>query len=256
MRKLFFASVVLAGALTASALQAASGPKGEWMEWEPGNDITNTASLQRGAGNFMGYCAGCHSLKYMRYSRMGKDLNIRDEQLEELLLIPGSKLSDYIITPMTAADGEAWFGKAPPDLSLITRSKGSDYVYQFLKTFYADEKAATGTNNLALVGTSMPHVLSALQGVQQLKLRTEEKTLPDGTVITESFYDGFESVVPGQLSPEEYDIFLRDTVNFLEYVGEPYKAKRISLGIWVILFLLVFTTLSYFMKREYWRDVK
>lgn len=256
MRKLFFASVVMAGALAASALQAASGPKGEWMGWTPGNDITNTASLQRGAGNFMGYCAGCHSLQYMRYSRMGKDLNIPEEQLEELLLIPGSKPSDYIITPMAAADGEAWFGKAPPDLSLITRSKGSDYVYQFLKTFYADEKAATGTNNLALVGTSMPHVLSALQGVQEIKLRTEEKALPDGTVVTESFYDGFELVVPGQLTPEEYDAFLRDTVNFLEYVGEPSKAKRISLGIWVILFLLVFTTLSYFMKREYWRDVK
>lgn len=256
MRKSIFASVILAAALCASALQAASGPKGEWMKWEPGNDITNTASLQRGAGNFMGYCAGCHSLKYMRYSRMAQDLSIPEDQLRALLLLPGSKPSDYVTTSLTPADGEAWFGKAPPDLSLITRSKGSDYVFQFMKTFYIDDKAATGTNNLALTGTSMPHVLSALQGVQELKLRTEEKTLPDGSVITESFYDGFETVAPGQLSAEEYDAFLRDTVNFLEYVGEPYKAKRISLGVWVILFLLVFTTLSYFLKREYWRDVK
>jgi ubiquinol-cytochrome c reductase cytochrome c1 subunit len=256
MRKLIMASMALAGTLCMPVSQAASGLAGEWMQWKPGNDITNTASLQRGAGNFMGYCAGCHSLKYMRYSRMGEDLGIPEEQLRNLLLIPGSKPSDYIITPMTGADGEAWFGKAPPDLSLITRSKGSDYVYQFLKTFYLDEKAATGTNNLALVGTSMPHVLSSLQGLQELKLRTEEKTLADGSVITESYYDGFELVVPGQLSSDEYDAFLRDTVNFLEYVGEPYKAKRISLGIWVTLFLLLFTGLAYLMKREYWRDVK
>jgi ubiquinol-cytochrome c reductase cytochrome c1 subunit len=99
-------------------------------------------------------------------------------------------------------------------------------------------------------------VLSSLQGLQELKLRTEEKTLADGSVITESYYDGFELVVPGQLSSDEYDAFLRDTVNFLEYVGEPYKAKRISLGIWVTLFLLLFTGLAYLMKREYWRDVK
>jgi ubiquinol-cytochrome c reductase cytochrome c1 subunit len=256
MRKLIMASVALAGALCMSVSQAASGPSGEWTKWQAGNDITNTASLQRGAGNFMGYCAGCHSLKYMRYSRMAEDLSIPREQLDKFLLLPGSKTSDYITTPMTASDGENWFGKAPPDLSLITRAKGSDYVYQFLKTFYLDEKATTGTNNLALAGTSMPHVLSPLQGLQELKLRTEEKTLGDGSVVTESIYEGFELVVPGQLSSDEYDAFLRDTVNFLEYVGEPYKAKRISLGIWVTLFLLVFTGLAYLMKREYWRDVE
>ena len=187
---------------------------------------------------------------------MAEDLSIPREQLDKFLLLPGSKTSDYITTPMMAADGEAWFGKAPPDLSLITRAKGSDYVYQFLKTFYLDAKATTGTNNLALAGTSMPHVLSSLQGLQELKLRTEEKTLDDGSMVTESIYEGFELVVPGQLSSDEYDAFLRDTVNFLEYVGEPYKAKRISLGIWVTLFLLVFTGLAYLMKREYWRDVE
>ena len=250
MRK---SSALIAAGLALSALSfapsaQAAGPglPGEWQGWEAGNEITNTASLQRGAGNFMGYCAGCHSIGYMRYSRMAEDLGIPEEQLEALVK-PGSKKNDYITTTLTAADGEAWFGKAPPDLSLITRSKGSDYVYRFLKTYYLDDKTTNGTNNLALPGTAMPHVLSALQGAQVLK------TVKQGGV---DVFDSFEIVEPGQLTPAQYDEFVRDTVNFLEYVGEPYKAKRISLGIWVMLFLSLFTALAWLLKREYWRDVK
>ncbi len=226
---------------------ATTGPHAAWMDWQPGNDVGNIASLQRGAANFMGYCAGCHSLKYKRYSRVAKDLNIPEEQMEKLLLLPGAKKGDYILSPMSKVDGEAWFGKAPPDLSLITRSKGSDYVYRFLKTYYVDEKTVNGTNNLALPGTAMPHVLSALQGAQSLK--TVKK---DG----HEHFEGFEQLEPGQLTAAQYDEFVRDTVNFLEYAGEPYKAKRISLGVWVTLFLLLFTALAYLLKKEYWRDVK
>jgi len=250
MRKPFVliaAGLALSAVLIAPAARAATaGLPGEWQEWTPGNDITNTASLQRGAGNFMGYCAGCHSIKYVRYSRMGADLKIPEDQLEALVK-PGSKKNDYITTSLSAADGEAWFGKAPPDLSLITRSKGSDYVYRFLKTYYLDDKTTNGTNNLALPGTAMPHVLSALQGAQVLK--TVKK---DG----QDTFEAFEIVEPGQLTPEQYDEFLRDTVNFLEYAGEPVKAKREALGVWVMLFLLVFTALAWLLKREYWRDVK
>ena len=250
MRKpsvLIAAGLALSAVLIAPAARAATaGLPGAWQEWEPGNDITNTASLQRGAGNFMGYCAGCHSIKYVRYSRMGTDLKIPEEQLEALVK-PGSKKNDYITTSLSAADGEAWFGKAPPDLSLITRSKGSDYVYRFLKTYYVDEKTVNGTNNLALPGTAMPHVLSALQGGQALK--TVKK---DG----HEHFEGFEQLEPGQLTAAQYDEFVRDTVNFLEYAGEPAKAKRQSLGVWVMLFLLLFTALAYFLKKEYWRDVK
>ena len=250
MRKpsvLIAAGLALSAVLIAPAARAATaGLPGAWQEWVPGNDITNTASLQRGAGNFMGYCAGCHSIKYVRYSRMGTDLKIPEEQLEALVK-PGSKKNDYITTSLSAADGEAWFGKAPPDLSLITRSKGSDYVYRFLKTYYVDEKTVNGTNNLALPGTAMPHVLSALQGAQELK--TVKK---DG----HDHFEGFEQLEPGQLTAAQYDEFVRDTVNFLEYAGEPAKAKRQSLGVWVMLFLLLFTALAYLLKKEYWRDVK
>ena len=257
MRKSFLAAalgftLVFAGP---SAMAATTGPHAAWMDWEPGNDVGNIASLQRGAANFMGYCAGCHSLKYKRYSRVAKDLNIPEEQMEKLLLLPGAKKGDYIITPMSKADGEAWFGKAPPDLSLTTRAKGSDYVYQFLRTFYVDLKSANGTNNLALPNTAMPHVLSALQGVQEAKFKAVKKVV-DGETVAEQHWDSFELTSPGQLSPEEYDGFVRDTVNFLEYVGEPVKAKRESLGVWVILFLLVFTGFAYLLKQEYWKDVK
>ena len=178
-----------------------------------------------------------------------------EAQMEKLLLLPGAKKGDYITTPLSAADAEAWFGKAPPDLSLITRSKGSDYVYQFMKTFYADPSKPTGVDNLALPGTAMPHVLSALQGVQEAKFKVVEKTV-DGSKVTEKIWESFETGEPGQLSAEEYDAFLRDTVNFLEYAGEPYKAKRLSLGVWVILFLLVFTLFAYLLKQEYWKDIK
>ncbi|MBM4191502.1 MAG: cytochrome c1 [Gammaproteobacteria bacterium] len=234
---------------------ASTSPNAAWMEWKPGNDVGNIASLQRGAANFMGYCSGCHSLKYVRYSRVAGDINIPEEQMEKLLLLPGTKKGDYITAPMSKADGEAWFGKAPPDLSLITRSKGPDHVYQFLKTFYVDPKSVNGTNNLALPNTAMPFVLSALQGVQEAKFRTVERAV-DGETLTERQWDSFELSSLGQLSPEEYDAFVRDTVNFLEYVGEPVKAKREALGIWVILFLLVFTGLAYLLKQEFWRDVK
>jgi ubiquinol-cytochrome c reductase cytochrome c1 subunit len=250
MRKSFAilaAGLALSALLVAPAARAATaGLPGEWQHWVPGNDVSNIASLQRGAGNFMGYCAGCHSIKYVRYSRMGADLKIPEEQLESLVK-PGSKKADYITTSLSAADGEAWFGKAPPDLSLITRSKGSDYVYRFLKTYYLDDKTTNGTNNLALPGTAMPHVLSGLQGAQALK--TVKKDGQDA-------FEAFEIVEPGQLSPAQYDEFVRDTVNFLEYAGEPAKAKRQSLGVWVMLFLLVFTALAWLLKREYWRDVK
>ncbi|MFM7396098.1 MAG: cytochrome c1 [Gammaproteobacteria bacterium] len=257
MRKSFVAAtlglaLVFAGP---SVFAASTGPHAAWMDWKPGNDVGNIASLQRGSANFMGYCSGCHSLKYARYSRVAKDLNIPEEQMEKLLLLPGTKKGDYITAPMTKADGEAWFGKAPPDLSLITRSKGSDHVYQFLKTFYVDPKSANGTNNLALPNTAMPHVLSTFQGVQEAKFKTVEKTV-NGETVSEQHWETFELASPGQLSPEEYDAFVRDTINFLEYVGEPVKAKRQSLGIWVILFLLVFTGLAYLLKQEYWKEVK
>lgn len=227
----------------------------DWQHWEAQNEVTNIASLQRGARNFMGYCSGCHSLKYLRYSRMAEDLDIPPEQLEQYLLLPGDKPADYIKTTMPAADAEAWFGKAPPDLSLIARSRGTDYLYQFLKTFYADASKPTGVDNLRLAGTAMPHVLSELEGVKKAVFRSVERKGEDGNPITEQEFEKFEIVVPGRLSEADYDTFVRDTVNFLDYVGEPNQAKRRALGVWVVLFLIAFTWLTMLLKKEYWKDV-
>ncbi len=227
-----------------------------WNHWTAGNEITNVDSLQRGARNFVAYCAGCHSLKYSRYSRVGKDLHIPDEQLDEFLVTPGDSKNGYMLTTLADADGEAWFGKAPPDLSLISRARGTDYVYQFLKAFYADPNTATGVNNLALPGTAMPHVLADLQGVKAGVFR--DVAVPaagDQPATTKVEFVRFEDHVPGKLSEVEYDDFVRDIVNFLDYVGEPAQARRMSLGVWVVLFLLVFTGIAYLLKQEYWKDV-
>jgi ubiquinol-cytochrome c reductase cytochrome c1 subunit len=227
----------------------------DFKHWEAGNEVSNLASLQRGARNFIGYCSGCHSLKYMRYSRMAEDLEIPMEQLEKFLLPPGDKAADYMLTSMPQKDAETWFGKAPPDLSLIARARGVDYLYQFLKTFYVDPSKPTGVNNLRLEGTAMPHVLSSLEGVKKAVFKTEETKGEDGKPHTERVFEKFETVVPGSLTAAQYDAFVRDTVNFLDYAGEPAQTKRRSLGVWVVLFLIAFTWLTMLLKKEYWKDV-
>jgi len=177
---------------------------------------------------------------------MAKDLDIPEDMLEKNILPPGDKPADYVQTTMPAKDAETWFGKTPPDLSLMARSRGKDYLYQFLTTFYADTTRPTGANNLRLPATAMPAVLSELEGVKRAVYKTEGK---------DQVFDHFELVAPGRLTPEEYESFVKDTVNFLDYVGEPSQAARRSLGIWVVLFLLVFTWLAWLMKKEYWKDV-
>jgi len=215
----------------------------DWKTSHAGTSVVDKASLQRGARNFANYCLGCHSLKYERWSRLGQDLEIPPDLLEKNIIPPGDKPANYILTTMPAADSEAWFGKTPPDLSLMARSRGKDYLYQFLTTFYADPTRPTGANNLRLPATAMPAVLSELEGVKHAVFKK------DGEL------DHFELVAPGRLSPAQYDAFVKDTVNFLDYVGEPSQAARRSLGVWVVLFLLVFTWLAWLMKKEYWKDV-
>jgi ubiquinol-cytochrome c reductase cytochrome c1 subunit len=234
---------------------AGGGIGDSWKSWHAKNEVTNITSLQRGARNFVSYCQGCHSLKYVRYSRLAEDLQIPTEQLEKYLLPPGDKPADYIIASMPGGDAEAWFGKAPPDLSLIARSRGRDYIYQFLKTFVADPSKPTGVNNLRLPGTAMPHVLSELEGVKRAVYKTEEVKGEDGKTHPEQVLEKFELVLPGRLTEGEYDSFVRDTVNFLDYASEPTQMKRRALGVWVVLFLIAFTWMAWLLKKEYWKDV-
>ena len=206
------------------------------------NDIYDIESLQRGARNFMNYCSGCHSAEYIRYDVIGEDLGITQSQLKEYLMFNAQQTFDTINASMTSEDASGWFGQAPPDLSLAARAKGTDYIYTFLKSFYVDNTSPTGVDNVVLAGTSMPNVLWELQGHQKYSQNEDESKL--------------EVYIPGKMNEEEFNSFLRDTSNFLEYISEPVKVKRQALGVKVLLFLAFFMVLAYFLKKEVWKDIK
>jgi ubiquinol-cytochrome c reductase cytochrome c1 subunit len=215
-----------------------------------GTDIKNTESLQRGARNFMNYCSGCHSLKYLRYNRMATDLKIPESELAGNLMFTSDKAFDTINSAMPK-DSEGWFGKPPPDLSLIARARGVDYLYSYMKGFYVDKTRPWGVNNLYLPSAAMPDVLAQLHGLQKPVFKNE----PDEHGSARMVLVGVDAMTPGALKPEEYDQFVRDIANFLDYAGEPVKDKRETMGIFVMLFLLVFFAFAYLLKKEYWKDV-
>jgi len=217
---------------------------------EAGNSVDNTNSLQRGARYFVNYCLGCHSAQYVRYNRLAEDLQLTENQLVENLMFTGQRPLDTMSIAMDPVDASRWFGVTPPDLSLIARSRGTDYIYTFLRSFYADESSPTGVDNLVLPGTAMPHVLWQLQGVQHaVEVRDPEH--PDAAPHLE-----LELATPGAMTEDEFDDAVRDIVNFLDYIGEPMQLERQSLGIRVIAFLLVLLLISYMLKREIWKDVE
>lgn len=252
MGMVLLAAFAISGAATAEEPAAAGHEAAgvNWHAWKAGNEVKNTASLQRGAANFVNYCLGCHSLKYVRWSRLAHDLNLSDKVLQQDLLPDGAKPTDYIVSSFPAAEAEAWFGKQPPDLSLIVRSLGADGAYRFLKGFYVDPSRPTGTNNLVLEGAAMPAVLSDLEGVKAAVFAEHAGGGESGKAV-----ERFETVAVGQLKPAEFDAFVRDTVNFLDYASDPSQVERRSIGLWVVLFLIVFTAFAWFLKKEYWKDV-
>ncbi|MDP2560683.1 cytochrome c1 [Psychrobium sp. 1_MG-2023] len=217
-------------------------------------DPTDKASLQNGAKLFMNYCLGCHETKYQRYNRIAKDLDIPENLMKENLIFTGVKIGNLIENAPTDAALGKWFGITPPDLTLVARSRGTDWVYTYLKSFYVDPERPFGVNNTMLPGASMPHVLQGLQGVPTATFELDENGVKqivkdeNGIVITTT--DG-----SGELSVEEYDKAVTDITNFLHYAGEPSKLERESLGRWVIGFLCIFFILAYLLKKEYWRDI-
>ena len=186
-----------------------------------------------------------------KLAQLARDLQMSEDQVVRNLMFAAAKPTETMEIAMRPEDAQRWFGLVPPDLSLIARSKGPNYLYNFLRSFYLDPSRFTGVNNLMLPGASMPHVLVTLQGTQRAIFREAEV---NGTV--QHVFDRFEQVSPGTMTPAEYDEFVRDTVNFLDYIGEPVKQKRQSLGILVMAFLVVFLVLAYLLKREIWRDVR
>jgi ubiquinol-cytochrome c reductase cytochrome c1 subunit len=243
------ASLLVVSACFVSAPGFASGG-GAQME-HADIDPDNINSLQRGAANFMNYCSGCHSAQYVRYKTIGNDLDLSDEMLIENLMFNAEKTFETIQASMPADDAARWYGTAPPDLSLMARAKGVDHVYNFLKGFYIDSDSPTGVDNLQLPGTSMPHVLWELQGYQAAHFT--EHNNEDGSVTTT--FEGFEQMTAGQMDSEDYDEFVRDTVNFLAYIAEPIRSDRRKLGVWVLMFLTFFLILSRMLKKQIWKDV-
>ncbi len=230
----------------AGPAQAAGGAALE----HSGINLKDTASLQRGAALFMNFCAGCHGLQYQRYSRLAEDLGLSEAQTMAKLNFTGAAFGETIETAMVPGDGEAWFGKAPPDLSLVARNKpgGPDWTYTFLKSFYVDETRPAGWNNTVLANASMPNVLWSLQGIQRA-------VYAEGGPGGLSRVERLELTEPGRLDPEQYDRAVRDITAFLAYVGEPAVLKREAIGVWVLLFLALFTLMAWLLKQEYWRDV-
>jgi len=255
---LLLTAALLAGAAGAARALAAdeASSDADWQSWKANLNDTDTASLQRGARDFTAYCLGCHSLKYERWSRLGEDLEIPKALLVKDLIPPGEAPTDYITSPMIESDAEKWFGKAPPDLSLMARARDPDYIYQYLRTFYVDPDRATGANNMAYPESAMPDVVAPLEGLKIAVYKTVETRGSDGQMIKEQVFDHFKVIEPGSMTPQQFDQFAHDLANFLDYVGDPQQATRHAMGVWVVLFLLVFTWLAWLLKREFWKDVK
>jgi len=238
------ASLALAGFLMAGVANASEG--GEGME-SANVHLGDTASLQRGARLFFNYCSGCHSLQYLRYSRIAEDLKLDEKDVADSLVFTGVKVGDRAVNHMPPAAATAWFGKAPPDLSLEARAKGADWIYHYLKSFYLDPSRPVGWNNTVFPNASMPNALWELQGLQVAVAHAGEGGHEGGQKL--------EIKTPGSLKPEEYDQAVRDITAFLQYAGEPAALKRESMGVWVLLYLALFTFIAWLLKHEFWKDV-
>ena len=216
-------------------------------------DLHDKESLQRGARIFLNYCTGCHSASYMRYERLGIDLQIPDDIMKRNLMPDEAQFGETIVSAMQPADGEAFFHVAPPELSLIGRSRKPAWLYTYLMTFYKDPSRPTGVNNAIFRDTAMPHVLWQLQGTQ----RPVFEKIPDThTGKVNKVLTNVELIRSGLLSEVEYASAIGDLVNFLVYLAEPIKLQRQRLAPWVLFYIFIFAVVAWFLKKEYWRDVK
>jgi ubiquinol-cytochrome c reductase cytochrome c1 subunit len=208
-------------------------------------DPHDAVSIQRGARTFVNYCLNCHSANSMRYDRL-TDLGLTEKQIRDNLIFTSGKVGDPMSVSANRKDQKQWFGVEPPDLSVVARSRGEDWLYTYLRTFYRDESRPTGWNNLAFPNVGMPW---QLQGIQAVKLETEEH---GGHKIE---HKKLVLAHPGSLSAIEYDRLARDLVNFLSYMAEPEKTRRSQIGVVVLFFLLLFLVPAWLLKKEYWKDV-
>lgn len=255
MKKLLvclFAALSFAGSVFASEGGVA------WDKF-PKERVTDLAALQNGAKLFVNYCLNCHAAAYNRYNRL-HDIGLTDEQIKKNLLFASEKVGDLMTVSLDPKQAKEWFGAVPPDLSVIARSRagangsGADYLYTYMRSFYRDESRPTGWNNTVFPNVGMPHVLWQLQG-EQRQVIAEVPDAHDKTKTVHQF-KGFELSQPGTMSKADYDIAVADLVAYLQWMGEPAQNDRVRLGVWVLLFLGVFTVIAWRLNAAYWKDIK
>jgi ubiquinol-cytochrome c reductase cytochrome c1 subunit len=255
MKKILL-SLFLALGLAGGAAAAGGGAHWDKFPEEKSNDL---AALQNGAKLFVNYCLNCHAASYMRYNRL-RDIGLTEDQIKKNLMFATEKVGETMKVTLDPKQAKEWFGAMPPDLTVIARSRagaggsGADYLYTYLRTYYRDDTKATGWNNLVFPSVGMPHVLWELQGQRAAKF-VEEKD-PHDPKKTLHRFDGFEQLTPGQLSPLQYDEAVGDLVAYLKWMGEPAQGQRVRLGVWVLLFLGLFTVIAWRLNAAYWKDVK
>lgn len=233
---------------------------GEGVPWDqfPTEKLSDQAALQNGAKLFVNYCLNCHGASYMRFNRMA-DIGLTPEQIKSNLLFTTDKVGETMKVAIDTKQAKEWFGATPPDLSVIARSRsapgqgsGADYLYTYLRSYYRDDSKPTGWNNLAFPSVGMPHVLWELQGERRPLF---EKTTEHGHDV-EVFTGRWEVVKPGKLDARDYDENVADLVAFMQWMGEPSQKSRVQIGVWVLLFLGLFSVIAWFLNRAYWKDVK
>lgn len=261
--KLYAAIFTVMVITSVSSVMAAGGSNWPIDHMDP--DVSDKSSLQRGAQLYMNYCLGCHSLQFQRYKRTAQDLSVPENLFAENLIFSDAKIGDLIEIPLTKDQGKSWFGAAPPDLSLVARSRGVDWLYTYLRTFYVDESRPLGVNNKTFPNVGMPHALLELQGTQICKPGPIGAELAANGGIKSDPITGERMFAPcgalevvegsGLLSSDEYDQAIYDLVNFLNYVGDPSQADRARIGSYVLLFIAFFSVFAFLLNREYWKDV-
>lgn len=251
MKKLI-STVLLTFGLVAGAHANSGG-----IAWDKAPNKTNDlAALQNGAKVFVNYCLNCHSAAFMRFNRL-KDIGLTDQQIKDNLLFTTDKVGDTMKAAIDPKQAKDWFGGNPPDLTVIARSRsgsqgtGADYLYTYLRTYYADDTKATGWNNLAFPNVGMPHVLWELQGKRAPVYDTVEEHGQEVHV-----FKGWEQITPGTMTPEQYDQTIGDLVNYLQWMAEPAQNTRVKVGVWVLLFLSVLTVLTWRLNASFWKDIK
>jgi ubiquinol-cytochrome c reductase cytochrome c1 subunit len=258
MMKKLLLTLLAALSLAAGGARAA----GDGIAWDkfPAERVTDLVALQNGAKLFVNYCLNCHAAEFMRYNRL-RDIGLTEEQIAANLVFTGAKVGDTMKVALSSKDAKAWFGGQPPDLTVIARSRsavgmgtGADYIYTFLRTYYRDETKATGWNNAAFPNVGMPHVLWELQG-QNRPVWADVADAHDPKKVTHVF-KGVEPITPGTMTPLQYNEAVADLVAYLKWMSEPVQADRVRIGVWVLLFLALFTVIAWRLNAAFWKDVK